>query len=108
MDAVKEGIDPRLCVNLGHALSKFKKLWNSTINKSDLDTYGWDANPYVWVIEFERYEKPLECILNGYDKAPDDGSGRCLGYMYDDNSDTLLLMCEECSCQASYESEEKL
>lgn len=58
LDAVKEGIDPRLCVNLGHALSKFKKLWNSIINKSDLDTYGWDANPYVWVIEFERYEKP--------------------------------------------------
>lgn len=29
----------------------------------------------------------------------------CLGYMYD-NRDTLLPMCEKCSCQASYESEE--
>ena len=36
----------------------FHKLWNSTINKSDLDRYGWDANPWVWVIEFERCEKP--------------------------------------------------
>ena len=33
-------------------------LWNSTIKKSDLDRYGWSANPYVFVIEFERCEKP--------------------------------------------------
>lgn len=56
MDAVNEGIDQRLCVNLKHALTKFKKVWNSTIRKSDIDRYGWDANPYVWVIGIERIE----------------------------------------------------
>lgn len=37
-----------------------KVLWDSTIKKSDIDIYGWDVNPWVWVIEFERCEKPKE------------------------------------------------
>ena len=36
----------------------FVNIWNSTIKKADLDCYGWDANPWVWVIEFERCDKP--------------------------------------------------
>lgn len=34
----------------------FSELWDSTISKKDLGKYGWNANPWVWVIEFERVE----------------------------------------------------
>lgn len=27
--------------------------WENTIKKTDRNSYGWDANPWVWVIEFE-------------------------------------------------------
>ena len=40
------------------AREHFAEIWNNTIKKSDLERYGWDANPYVFVIEFERCEKP--------------------------------------------------
>nr|WP_295678850.1 hypothetical protein [uncultured Lachnoclostridium sp.] len=41
----------------GSPLHDFVFLWNSTIKKADLDKYDWHANPWVWVIEFERISK---------------------------------------------------
>ena len=42
----------------GIAKEQFSWLWDSTIKKSDLDRYGWEANPWVWIIKFERCDKP--------------------------------------------------
>lgn len=39
-------------------LEDFTLLWDSTVKKSDLIKYGWNTNPWVFVIEFERVEVP--------------------------------------------------
>lgn len=36
---------------------EFKKVWNSTIKRTDRALYGWEANPYVWCVSFERISK---------------------------------------------------
>lgn len=57
--ATKEGCVYDVEYALGNtAKGHFIEIWNSTIKRSDLYRYGWNANPWVWTIEYERCEKP--------------------------------------------------
>lgn len=41
----------------GQARDNFIAIWDSTLSQQDNGRYGWNANPWVWVIEFERCGK---------------------------------------------------
>lgn len=68
-DALKEGVDTQFIDDCGSyceyksrsedgkknkIIKRFKKLWQSIYGNDPVK--GWDANPWVWVIEFKRVE----------------------------------------------------
>lgn len=91
--AQAEGCNSGMLTGPCTARGQFENLWNSTLKKSDLSRYGWDASPWVWAIEFEQCEKPEPCILRGVEPAED--KRPCIGYGTE-QSDEPCEMCKSC------------
>lgn len=57
-DITREGIGNGEFFDTLPDRAAFRKLWDSLRKPANLKQYGWDANPWVWVISFERCDKP--------------------------------------------------
>lgn len=108
-DFLKEGVlirpeafnDPENAYQ--QAKNIFIDIWDPTIKKSDRDRYGWEANPWTWVTEFERCEKPESCIIAGVESAED--KRPCIGYGISEDDDEPCEMCKGCRSRNGYEGD---
>ncbi len=66
-----------------HFISTFLAMYPGTTEAS-----------WLWVIEFERCEKPEPCILNGIDSGLENGI--CFGYARSIDDDEPCEMCKQC------------
>ena len=55
-DAIAEGF-PDSPAGTDSPLERFSALWDKTIKRELLRDFGWHADPYVWVIKFERIKE---------------------------------------------------
>lgn len=57
-DAMAEGVTPEPPFIANPYIRAFVSVWERTIRPGQEKDFGWAANPWVWVITFERCEKP--------------------------------------------------
>lgn len=49
------------------ATQEYVFFWDGKIKSQDIDKYGWKANPWVWVIEFERIKNDYTRVNKRFD-----------------------------------------
>ena len=64
-DAIAEGIDtidPGQTDMVEAVRNAYKVTWDATLKNDNRDRLCWDANPYVWVYEFEQIKQPEDWV----------------------------------------------
>lgn len=52
-DACKEGLHPIRPMSADAMVEIFIHKWNASLQYVDMDRFCWDANPWVWIIDFD-------------------------------------------------------
>lgn len=56
---LREGVEPAAqTVGPDFVKGMFSDVWDSTMGAEKRKQFGWDANPWVWVIKFRQRERP--------------------------------------------------
>lgn len=72
-------------------------IWNPTIKKADLSKYGWDANPLVWVIKFQKVDPETKIQSKWEEWWPGDCSLIMTG-------EEMLWKCSNCTAKHTQKS----